>query len=1318
MKTKYGVFFCILAVLMLLTGLALAGGSSAPGYPDSVFTTHSVTLSALFEEGDWTDIETRTVTDTAPKSQSFGWTGQQVFYDKATKGKAGLPTVTGLTDGAEIAWDTMINLTIGGAENADRYDVLLQYSDGSETDKSAVIDEDEKGTGGRASFSTYDLEPSEYRIRVVVKGTEGYEDNELDIRFTLTGKGVCEEIYAELEKNTVARGDFLTVTIPEAKNAIWYDVRIRDIDWEEYYYVRLYGRGTCRLPLAQLETGRDYVVMVATGAPGYGWNESQEEKSPSFRVTDAADDTFRFEASSTQVETCATYVLSVYAPGADDITIFEKSPFIGRQQMGSQGEGDYRYAETSSNLVAEFVYTAEAHYPAADGQKERWVTSDPITVKVGSENTPSLDETGLDFTVPARILTGEDLTLSWKDIGQDSTFISVYREGEFLQVWNSWDEETNRMKALTIPYLTPSYRAHTEFSTEPGEPLFEAGNVYRVELHVSKAGYNGVVVSRQVLVASEEKSDVVLKLNGKTGEVQVPVFTDATVTIEGPEGTKAAQLWNGYEIQEILPDDQGQLTCVINSWVIDSTVIWAKCTSDDPWGEEVNWSGESNTITVNYTADGVSVAPKVSSIPEQINVGIEVPLTIENADEMVESFWMVHDLDLDMDIGEWRFGVSGTFSTRGLIIGNEYSLRVVNREPGKEQGLTELFFTAVGEGSMPAAEAAVPEKVARGTMLEVKIKNAKALSAYAGVTVSAAVCYDPESGQYGEWYEWDGKDTIRVNTAMLEARDEPYLLVVEDAAEGMQFGYAEYFFKVAVQEKAQMNFSATSVKVMESVEASAYVPGAHEIIAVINVEEDWEEDNVWNIMRQDDCWGEWSGRLFDRSGEYTVKLYAKTDSDDWTYTGVSTVLTCVADEVVDLSSLIPASVKSGEDLMAELPEWALICGLNVFDETAMEWVYEAYWDSDNGCDYKQINPETGEYSSEPIHTDEKPIKVPAEVLTENHFYSLYFNVAGEAIETIPDQYASFVVLGEQDQKLSLKVILADESRNPLINELFTMKASAKGAKAIRFWTGYDWWYETGEQAEIVTQIYEPGEYALYAQAYYGDAPWEADGFNWDTWNWNENELAWSGHSNIVELTFEKKGETGSFDFVDLSDMTVQMGEVPVFRFTEAENAEHYRVIILDQNMQFVEMSFDEVGANVYINTRDRLPKGKYIVIGQAGASGYSQVDSLNSIKLTVTDEVKVGTPTMITPASLTTIGEEAFTGLAAEVVQIADGVTSIGKKAFAGGKLKQVIIPGTVTEIGEGAFDSGTFLVGVYGSLAHLWAVENGVGFIQAAPVE
>ena len=94
-----------------------------------------------------------------------------------------------------------------------------------------------------------------------------------------------------------------------------------------------------------------------------------------------------------------------------------------------------------------------------------------------------------------------------------------------------------------------------------------------------------------------------------------------------------------------------------------------------------------------------------------------------------------------------------------------------------------------------------------------------------------------------------------------------------------------------------------------------------------------------------------------------------------------------------------------------------------------------------------------------------------------------------------------------------------------------------------------------------------------------------------------------------------------------------------------------------------------------------------------------------------------------TPSALTTIDDEAFSGIAARRIRITDKVSRIGSKAFADcQKLNCIYIPESCTSIANNAFvygDSvigynGVFIYGKSGSYAQTFANENGFEFCLA----
>ncbi|MBQ8162282.1 MAG: leucine-rich repeat domain-containing protein, partial [Clostridia bacterium] len=89
-----------------------------------------------------------------------------------------------------------------------------------------------------------------------------------------------------------------------------------------------------------------------------------------------------------------------------------------------------------------------------------------------------------------------------------------------------------------------------------------------------------------------------------------------------------------------------------------------------------------------------------------------------------------------------------------------------------------------------------------------------------------------------------------------------------------------------------------------------------------------------------------------------------------------------------------------------------------------------------------------------------------------------------------------------------------------------------------------------------------------------------------------------------------------------------------------------------------------------------------------------------------------GNAVLVLPKGLSTIEEEAFEGIAAEQVQIPQGVTRIESRAFAAcPNLREVKVPASVTYIADDAFEGDLYLVGPSGSYVESFAESHGLLF-------
>ena len=213
-------------------------------------------------------------------------------------------------------------------------------------------------------------------------------------------------------------------------------------------------------------------------------------------------------------------------------------------------------------------------------------------------------------------------------------------------------------------------------------------------------------------------------------------------------------------------------------------------------------------------------------------------------------------------------------------------------------------------------------------------------------------------------------------------------------------------------------------------------------------------------------------------------------------------------------------------------------------------------------------------------------------------------------------------------------------------------------------------------------------------------------------------------TNAITFVPLEYGQIGSYDFTGPDTVTVQRGEMVTFTFSAADQATHYWADAFsadERHESFNPMTYNPDGTTTVTMSTAALPEGEYEIWGRAGGDpGWRWVESEHCVHLTVTGEMSMDQPDIITPASLTVIEAEAFEGIAAQVVRISDQVTSIGPRAFADSALRQIWIPSSVTDISESAFD-GCDQVIIFcrsGSTAHAWADDHQSPQIICVPLD
>ena len=128
---------------------------------------------------------------------------------------------------------------------------------------------------------------------------------------------------------------------------------------------------------------------------------------------------------------------------------------------------------------------------------------------------------------------------------------------------------------------------------------------------------------------------------------------------------------------------------------------------------------------------------------------------------------------------------------------------------------------------------------------------------------------------------------------------------------------------------------------------------------------------------------------------------------------------------------------------------------------------------------------------------------------------------------------------------------------------------------------------------------------------------------------------------------------------------------------------------------------------------------KVVIYGSSGSCAETYANQNNIPFVKETSNSPYENPDFTLPSGMRVIEEEAFFGIGAERVKLAEGVTKIGSKAFGGcPNLKSIYIPQGCTNIAFDAFSgvSGLTIYGAEGSYAEFFANKYHYGFETVNP--
>ncbi|MBQ9197654.1 MAG: hypothetical protein IJ157_10510 [Clostridia bacterium] len=285
------------------------------------------------------------------------WARVPVMAQPAQTGSISI-TVNGESETTEVqsATDFVITVSAPGYRR-----VRLWNGNEWDEDMSGRLDLDEngylevgydRGGGGRYIFfaQAYDESANDW----------GPISNEVQVDVTSYGPIWPGEL--TLSAHSLARGEILTVSVPEVEHAVWYNMDVKDPDWNDVLGVDTYGMTgpfTVSIATADLAPG-EYYVNAHFGAPGYDWGDTDRIEDYKFTVTESAAVTFRTETSHLYIGESLNF--SLYAPGANGVRVI--MTFDGDEMDRAENNNGSSMAGSLVNTwpVGAYVLTAEADY--------------------------------------------------------------------------------------------------------------------------------------------------------------------------------------------------------------------------------------------------------------------------------------------------------------------------------------------------------------------------------------------------------------------------------------------------------------------------------------------------------------------------------------------------------------------------------------------------------------------------------------------------------------------------------------------------------------------------------------------------------------------------------------------------------------------------------------------------------------------------------------------------------------------------------------------------------------------------------------------
>jgi len=928
------------------------------------------------------------------------------------------------------------------------------------------------------------------------------------------------------------------------------------------------------------------------------------------------------------------------------------------------------------------------------------------------------DPDGIVFSAPETVMLGEPLPVNVSAPG-------AWRIG-FALDGDRWDidEEGNYQWGTDNEWWFDNENIRWHNPADIGEHTIIAYVQYSEDGEWEQIERTVMVIDPNLAIPEIRAEDVVSNTTDLT--ITVPVVengTDYHLAIHNVKRDDEESYKYQKDLEDSDADDEGLLVFTVPAGSMADGAYWIDCYVDT---EKAGYRGSESHKAIlvrNSTTDKDSRIHIDADSEQLINQEFAVYVSAEGAKAFLihcgdHSWGCLADEEgnAEIRVSEYQAATETLYAQAcysddpNLPAGFQWNYDWENAGiawgyPSEET--VQMHFYSYGPAGQAGFDA--PITIRRGDVLTISNINLGdgANEAHANINENGPGQEEIQVYGYG-WHGWDeGARTIYMSTSMLEV-GRTYWLMVDNSGIGRENNRTWHEFAVVERDDQEENdvFFSVPEKVQAGciVPINVYAPGAVKTGFGINLDaEEQTDENKYELIMDGDIAYNLTDYWWNETGTVKVTAYALFDGETEPVIIEKTVTIC-GPLSFDMSGL-PGYFEVGQaNATVEIPLPENAEGMSVS--------IHADWDGGRETLYQADNL-TGMAS----------FTIPSEWLTEDREIRIDWFAYAEGFEEVyggtniiivptAGNGATITLINENGEEGDLNNIQTNQGL------LFRVSPTAGHTlTAVRFYEGHGYrWGGAEVNHENADELFEDDGSIIF----------------WNSFNHNDDptqmlsvfaEVRVDGSevwqtTNCLRFTVKTPhGETGDYDFTDLTPITAVRGEVIEVEFTPVSYPEgeiHYWADVFTPDGYSFNPQTNWEGTTVMISTVN-IPAGEYVIRGRAVKDtepGWRWSESRSVRALTITEETpEMPAAQFRTPAGLIRIEEEAFAGIAAQTVEIGESVQWIENRAFADSNVKQVIIRNGGTWIDDHAFDGcGNGKITVYGqpeSDVQRWAEWN-----------